>query len=64
MTKPKCEFVKIYIHIKNETYTKDFKKIIKLIKNKIINSTLIVRKFDKNGNYIDILVKKNKFIVV
>ena len=64
MTKLKCEFVKIYIHIKNETYTEDFKKIIKSIKNKVIDSTLIIRKFDENGNYTDILIEENKFLMV
>lgn len=63
MIKPKCEFVKMYIFIENETYTENFKKVIKSIKKKVIDSTIIVRKVNKDGTHIDILIG-NKFLVV
>jgi hypothetical protein len=53
----------MYIFIEDETYTENFKKVIKSIKKKIIDSTIIVRKVNKDGTHVDILIG-NKFLVV
>lgn len=58
MEKSKYHFAIVYIYIKDETYTEDFKKIVMLMKKVMIESTIIIRKRDDVGNSVDILVDK------
>ena len=61
MKKSRFKFAIVYIFITDETYTKDFKRIVKLMKKVMIKSTIIIRKRNINGDSVDILVDE-KFL--